>query len=142
MFLLVCLTGCGNKNMISKDDFITKAENNDLVVTDATNQYSSYGYITSATIAQHSDGWQIEFYVLDDAANAQSMFNTNKTNFENSKGGTATETSASMGNYSTYGLTSNGYYMYVSRVDNTLLYVRVKDTYKDKVKDVIKDLGY
>ena len=60
----------------------------------------------------------------------------------NSKGNGATESSANIGNYSTYGLTSNGYYMYVSRVDNTLLYAKVSTTYKDAVKSIIKDLGY
>lgn len=32
--------------------------------------------------------------------------------------------------------------MHVSRIDNTLLYVRAKDTYKKDIKKFVKELGY
>lgn len=70
------------------------------------------------------------------------MFNTNRSTFESYKGNSSSESSSSMGNYSSYTLTSNGYYMHLCRVDNTLLYVKVNDTYKDSVKKLIKELGY
>ncbi len=140
--MLFALTGCGNKNAITTSDFKSKTENLSYVTTDVTSQYASYGYIQEATIAQSSDGYQVEFYVLDDAGNATSMFNTNKATFESYKGNSSTESSSSMGNYSSYSLTSSGYYMYLCRVDNTLLYVKVKDTYKNSVKSLIKELGY
>ena len=54
----------------------------------------------------------------------------------------SSESSSSMGNYSSYTLVSNGYYMHLCRVDNTLLYVKVSDTYKDSVKKLINELGY
>ena len=139
---LFTLTGCENKDVISKDDFISEAKKNDLITVDVTSQYSSYEYIKSATIAKNSNEWQIEFYVLDDADNAKSMFNTNKNIFENSKDNNSAELSKNMGNYSIYELISDGYFMYISRVENTLLYVKVKTTYKDTVKAIIKELGY
>lgn len=89
-----------------------------------------------------SDGWQVEFYVLDDSANATAMFNTNKNIFENYKGNSSSEKSSSIGNSASYSLTSSGYYMYLCRIDNTLLYVKVQDIYKDTVKDLVKELGY
>lgn len=141
-FMLFALTGCGNKTAITTSDFKTKTEKLNYTTTDITSQYASYGYIQEATVAQSSDGYQVEFYVLDDAGNATSMFNTNKTTFDSYKGNSSTEISASMGNYSSYTLTSSGYYMHLCRVDNTLLYVKVNDTYKDSVKSLIKELGY
>jgi hypothetical protein len=70
------------------------------------------------------------------------MFNTNKSTFESYKGNSSSESSANMSNYSTYTLTSSGYYMHLCRVDNTLIYVRVKDDFKKDVQAVIKKLGY
>lgn len=142
MLLMFTLTGCGSKTAITNDEFINKVESHSLTTTDVTSQYSSYDYVKSATVAQSSSDWQIEFYVLDDENYATSMFNTNQSTFESYKGSASSESSASMGNYATYTLTSNGYYMHLCRIDNTLLYVRVNDTYKDTVKDIIKDLGY
>ena len=140
--MLFALTGCGSKTAITTSDFKSKTENLGYTNIDVTSQYSSYDYIQEATVAQSSDGYQVEFYVLDDKGNATSMFNTNKSTFESYKGNSSSESSSSMGNYSSYTLTSSGYYMHLCRVDNTLLYVRVKDTYKDSVKNLIKELGY
>ena len=140
--MVLGLTGCGKKTVISNSDFTIKAQENNYTVVDVTSQYSSYDVIEKATVAKSSDGWQVEFYTLKDKSEASKMFNTNKTKFEGYKGSTSTESSSSMSNYSKYSLTSNGYYMYLCRVDNTLLYVRVKDNYKSTVKDFIKELGY
>ena len=41
-----------------------------------------------------------------------------------------------------YDLESGGYYMHLTKVDNTLLYVRVPSNYKENAKKIIKDLGY
>ena len=99
---------------------------------DAISQYSSYGYVKEATIVQSSDGYQVEFYILDDISNAISIFNTNQKNFESYKSNSSVMSTLSSSNYPSYSLTSSGYYFYLCRVDNTLLYVRVSDTYKVK----------
>ena len=48
----------------------------------------------------------------------------------------------SMNNYATYSLTTNGKYKYLSRIDNTLVYIDVDESYKDIVKDIMKEIGY
>ncbi len=136
------LTGCGNKTEITTDQFKSKVESNGLLTTDVTTQYSEYEYVKEATVALKEGEYQIEFYVLDNEANATSMFNTNKTIFETYKGNASKETSSSVGNYSKYTLQSNDLYMYLCRVKNTLLYIKVDDKYKDDVKNIVKDLGY
>ena len=37
---------------------------------------------------------------------------------------------------------TNGKYKYLSRIDNTLVYVDVDESYKDIVKDIMKEIGY
>lgn len=142
LLILLGVTGCGNKTAISTSTFKSITEENNYITSDVTNQYISYEYVNEATVAQSSEGFQIEFYVLDSESNAISMFNTNKDIFESYKGNASTETSSNIGNNTSYTLTSNGYYMHLCRVDNTLLYVRVLDSYKDSVKDIIKKIGY
>ena len=142
LLVMFTLTGCGSKTALTTDEFKTVSEDNSYVITDVTNQYAMYDYVTEATVAQSSDGWQVEFYVLSDEAYASSMFDNNKNIFEGYKGSSSVEGSTTMGNYETYSLTSDGYYMYLCRVDNTLFYVRVEDDYKDAVKNLAEELGY
>lgn len=141
-FLILFTTGCGNKKAITTADFISKTKELGYESSDVTSQYASYGYIKEATVARSKDGYQSEFYVLDNKSHAVSMFNTNKSIFESYKGNTSAEASANLGNYSSYTLTSSGYYMHICRVDNTLLYVKVKDQYKDNLKKLINELKY
>ena len=142
IIIVLALTGCGKKKAITTSEFISKTESLGFTTTDATSQYAEFDHVKEATIAQHPDGYQIEFYSIDNEANTKGMFTTNKNTFEASKGNGSAESSVSLGNYATYSLTSDGSYMYLCRVDTTLLYIHVEDTYKDSVKDVIKELGY
>lgn len=141
-FILFILTGCGNKTVLTTDKFKSIVTEHDLVATDITNQYEKYDYIQEVTIAKSTDGWQLEYYVISDESYATSMFNNNKSTFESSKGNTSSESSADIGNYSSYTLTTGDKYMHICRVDNTILYVSVDKTYKDTVSDIVKELGY
>lgn len=142
LFILVFLNGCGNKVVITTDTFTKVCDENGFETTNVIEQYKSYDQIREATVARNADGLQIEFYVIDSADNASSMFETNKTKFEANKGSVSSNTSVSMGNYENYAQTSNGQYMYVSRVDNTLIYMTVDENYKDIMKEIVKQLGY
>ena len=128
IFILTAFSGCTKQNAITNSKFEEKAKEKGFTVGDATAQYESYDYIKTATVAQSPDGWQVEFYVLDEDANAVSMFNTNK--------------SKSVSNYSMYSLVSSGYYMHLYRIDNTLMYVKVDEEYKDAAKEFVGSLGY
>ncbi len=142
LLMVFVLTGCKNKTAITTSDFKTKAEGLGYTTADVLDKFSTFEYVKEATVAQSADGFQVEFYVLDNESNATGMFNTNKTSFESSKSGVSSESSVNMANYSTYTLTSNGYYMHLCRVDNTLLYVKVKESKKDAAKKLIDDLDY
>lgn len=141
-FMIFALTGCGNKTSITTNEFTTKTKNKNYTITNVKSQYASYEYIKEATVAKSEEGFQIEFYVLDNKENAMNMFETNQKDFESNKQDNSLETSTAVGNYQKYSLLSNGYYMYICRIDNTLIYARVNETYKNTVKDLIKDLGY
>jgi len=70
------------------------------------------------------------------------MYNTNKSKYESEKANVSSSTTSNMKNYSTYSLNTNGTYKYLSRIDNTLVYVDVDEDYKDDVKEIMKEIGY
>ena len=138
---LITLTGCLSKKVMSTDDFTIFAESKEMKVVDAISQYEEYEHVTEATIAL-AEAWQVEFYVLVDEDSAIGMYDTNVAKFEARKQGASSETSAEMLNYDSYSLTTGGNYMYVSRVENTIIYVDVEDEYKEDVKTFIEEMGY
>lgn len=140
LFVAIFLTGCGNKKAITTRDFKNITEQSGFSTIDTKDQFEENSII-EATLAYNLD-YKIEFYVLNSDASAKGMFEHNKGIFESRKSGVSKYTSTNIGNSSTYMLQSGGYYMYLSRIDNTLLYVNVLDKYKDTIREVIKDLGY
>ena len=149
--IVVVLVGIGlitfnalnkEKTPISASTFNTTMESKGYVMTNTTSQFAQYpNYMSESYVAQKT-GYQIEFYELTSEENAISMYNTNKTKFESQKTNASASATASMNNYSTYSLTTNGKYKYLSRINNTLVYVDVDESYKDIVKDIMKEIGY
>ncbi len=130
------------KTPISANTFNTTMASKGYVMTNTTSQFSQYeNYMSESYVAQ-KPGYQIEFYQLSNEENAISMYNTNKAKFESQKTNSSASATASMNNYSTYSLTTNGKYKYLSRIDNTLVYIDVDESYKDVVKDIMKEIGY
>jgi len=131
------------KTSITASSFYTNMSQKGYSVQDASSQFADYNYIKQAYIAASNDySYQIEFYELLDDSYATSFYNNNKSIFESSKGNASAETSVGLKNYSKYTLSSNGKYMVVSRIDNTVVYVNVDDNYKDTVKAILDELGY
>lgn len=55
--MLFVLTGCGNKNVITTNDFISETEKLGYTATNVIEQYASYSYVKEATVAQSSEGY-------------------------------------------------------------------------------------
>ena len=140
--VLLTLTGCMDKTVKNTSDFKSLSEKYKYTISDVTSQYSDNQKVKNATVAKSSQDFQIEFFVLEDEGIAGKMFYTNKTTFENSKSGASMQSSSSGENYQTYALTCNNKYMYLCRVDNTLLSVSIPSDYKDNVKKFVEELGY
>ena len=136
------LTGCiGNKEKISSDQFIEFAAESEYEIIDKTKVLKDSN-IKKVILAKKSDDYQLEFYKLKGITEAIYMFNDNRKIFKISKNDTSTYTYTNLGNYSIYSLTNESYYMYLCRVDNTLLYVKVPVEYKDEVVEFSNKIGY
>ena len=140
--VLLTLTGCCEKAVKNTSDFKSLSEKYKYTVSDVTSQYADNKKVKNALVAKSSQDFQIEFFVLEDEGSAGIMFFTNKTTFERNKRGSSSQASTSSPNYQTYSLTCNNQYMYLCRVENTLLSVNIPSNYKDNVKKFIEELGY
>ena len=139
---IITLTGCKNKTAITAEDFKSRMESKGYNVQDATNQFSSNPEVKKVYIALNSN-YQIEFYEIDTLDNAVLFYNNNNKNiFEQSKSNVSSYTSKELANYAKYRLNTSGKYKVVSRIDNTVIYLNVNDTYKKDVDSILNSLGY
>lgn len=140
---LFLLTGCVKKTSITTKQFKKVAEEHNLKTTDILNQYEEYNnIIKDATLAIKNDEWQIEFYIITNATEAKEMFKNNVNQLESLAKSTTMKTKVNMLNYNTFSQTTMDKYSYVSRVENTLLYLNVKVEKKDEVMAIVEALGY
>lgn len=131
------------KTPISANQFKNVMTQKGYEITDATSQFAQYDYVKQVYVAGNSyTSYQIEFYELADETTALGFYNNNATTFQNQKSSSSAETNVNGKNHSKYTLSSSGKYMVVSRIDNTVVYLSVNDTYKDEVKSILKELGY
>lgn len=142
LMIIILLTGCKNKKAINSNDFKEKATSNNYIVSDITSQFEKSKIVENAVTANKLGAWVVEFYTLKNDSSAKYMFNYNKEKASSEKVKNSKEASSSSGNFSTYSLTNNGYYIYICKVDNTLLYAKVNEQYKDEVNKFIQELGY
>lgn len=131
------------KASITASDFYSTMQQKGYVVQDAKSQFADYDYIKQVYIAANSDyTYKLEFYELEDTSYAVNFYKNNKAIFEESKGNVSAENSIEGKNHAKYTLSSNGQYMVVSRINNTVMFVKVEDAYRDTVKSILKELGY
>ena len=62
--------------------------------------------------------------------------------FEKQKENTLAETNVNGKNYSKYTLSTGNKYKVLSRIDNTVIYLDVDNSYKEEVKNILGELGY
>ncbi|MBE5954645.1 MAG: hypothetical protein E7257_10930 [Lachnospiraceae bacterium] len=130
------------KKSITAGEFYDEMEEEGYVMVDVTSQYASYGIDEAYLAVKPNQEYQIEFYELSSVSKAESMFESNKDYFKDRAGSKRVTSSYGFGNYDIYSLTSNGDFMYLCRIDNTLLYIDVDDSYKKEVQEIIDELDY
>lgn len=82
------------------------------------------------------------FYELSSEENAIDAYRSLLTQIESQESNVSASYTISMKNYGIYSLITKKDYKYISRIDNTLIYVNVDKDYKDTVKDILKEIGY
>lgn len=142
--ILTITVGCSlTKKTLDNTRFISIMSDNNFKVTNVTDQYNNYEFIKSVQVAiSENNDFQIEFYELDTIENAQKMFESNKSDFEEEKSSSAFTSNINMTNYNTFTLSDDTIYRYICRVDNTLVYINTIKEHQKEVKEIIESLGY
>ena len=130
------------KESITAREFKNIMEDKGYTIVNAKEQFAEMDYIEKVYLALEYEEYQIEFYETSDDAGAIYLYNYNKALAEGQKKGTSVGTTLQGKNYSEYTLTMDGKYKYISRINNTMVYLNVEEEYKDEVKEIIKELGY
>ncbi len=128
---------------ITAEQFKEEMEKRDFMITTATTQFAETDYVKQVYIAIPSDySYQIEFYEFTEEKYAISFYNNNKDIFERTAGSVKAENEINVKNHGKYAISTNGKYSSVIRAGNTAVYISINDMYKDKVKEMIKRIGY
>ena len=141
---VLILTGCTNKKPITSNDFYNRMKAKNFILTDVTDQYSEYPHMKKVYVAQSPDlKYQIEFCEIENDKMAKKVFESNKETFEKSLGNVVkARIDYNKDNVQKFKAISSGHFMAVTRINNTIIYVRVPQEYYKSVSSILKQLGY
>lgn len=144
LILVILLSACStNKEAVDSNEFKNIMRDNNYYVVNSKEQFSEYDYIIDSYIAIDSNKkYQIEFYELEDDANAIAFYDYNKDIFEASRTTSSVYTDVNLSNNSKYTLTNEDSYKVLSRIDNIVIYINVDEEFKDEIISILKKLGY
>lgn len=131
------------KESITAPEFVNNMQSRRYITQDVKSQFEEYDYIKEAYVASARDySYQLEFYELSDENYATMFYSTNKSIFESYKDNSSVETNIDGKNYSKYTLKVNEQYMLLSKIDNTVIYLKSDIKNKDSINKLLKEIGY
>ena len=138
---IIVLGGCFTKKSITSSEFKNIMEKNGYTISENQEEHDFDG-VDESFLAVKTDKYQIEFYTFNQEILAEGFFEEKVNEFVSLEDGNNIKTSQQGSNYKTYSITTEDVYAYISRIDDTLLYVNVDKEYKDEVQTSIKELNY
>lgn len=138
------MTGCNSsktKEVASVETFNNEATTEGFTVSDNSDTYQEYDYISSSTIAT-IDELDIEMVVYDTDEFAKKSQEQQIEKFNLLKGVNAVIKKDEGKNYYRYTMVANGKYMITSRIDNTLIFCKTDTDNSEKVEKLFDTLGY
>ena len=141
--LCMILTGCGGKEKEVKtiNDYQVACENNGLTMIDKTEQYKNDSYITNSKACILNDE-EIEMVAYDSSDSAKKAQDNQIEQFKSFRSTSNIIEKDKGKNYYKYTMITNGYYIISSRVDNTLIFTRIKLDDKEAVDKLLNELDY
>lgn len=129
------------KNAITYRDFQKYTEESGYKFID-NRERISVDEIGKSCAAYIREGVGVEFTECVSEKVARQLYNNYDAYAENFKSNVSRRTTVNVLNYGSYTLETPEVYMHITRIDNTIMYVRVSPEDKETVVRVMKDLGY
>lgn len=131
------------KKAVTEEQFVEIAKEKGYNIGEVQKDTLNNTAITSAKIAVSSDyRYLVEFYILNSHETASHFFDECKSNFESSKVEGSMPTEESSKEYEKYTLKSDGKYMYLARINNTIIQLNVNEQDEKAATEFINALGY
>lgn len=135
-----------NKKIITSDEFIELSSK--LGYNTSRSNETTPATIIEFWTAQKND-YEINFHVtmpnIDKKAKkiiTDNYFNQIKEEYEKFKDSSSKEEYHSYGNFSKYTLSTDEFYIKVTKIDNTIMFTKVPVQYKDDIINLFNQLGY
>lgn len=136
--ITILLCSCKRNSALTEEEFTSITKNHKLTVVDVTEQFESKKQVKGAYVADSGNDYQIEYFVFDSENSAKDMYNKNKDDFKSTKSNKDKEKESN----DTYTTTTSDYFMYISRIENSVLYIKVPISVKEEIQKIIKELKY
>ena len=138
-FILVGVTGCGEKNPITGEKFSELLQNYEYEVIDMKNMIAEDA--AEVAKAARKEETVIQFFILPNVEKAEELYTKYESEFMG-KAGDVKPVKKSKANYEYYKIKIDGMYYVTSRIENTYIYISCDESYADEVDTILKDLGY
>ncbi len=137
---IVCLAIMqSGKKAITMEQFEEKAKENGYKIADIQNDITKKEEIINAKLAISEDySYFISFYILKDNDSASNFYKEQKEEFAKTKQEENEPIEKKSKSYEEYSLKSNGKYMYISRIENTIVQFNVNESEEQKVKEFLE----
>lgn len=123
------------KKPITEEKFIEELEAKGYNLSDITNEFSEYNYITKVYLATNKE-FKIQFYLLEDEEQAKMFYRNTEVSIENSKADSISRTSSKCTVLSISGFKA------ISRISNTVICLQVPKFNVKEAKQILKEIGY
>lgn len=138
IMLVLCLSACGKHKALTTNEFSSIMSKDGYLVNDVTNNYKNNDLIIKATVAYNSD-YQMEFYESKGKSQAHEFFDYNKQLLYDAN---VSKVEEEEGNYEKYSVIKDDKYVYISRIDNTIVFAYTNSEFKDRIDASIEKIGY
>jgi len=137
---LFVLAACSAREAITASDFEMQMARAGYSVQDVTTQVDMSSLV-SYHIAYLNNTY-VEFLVLETESRAIRQFNDVQRMFIGSRGNVYSYRVSSASNFNRFSQTSNGEFLFVGRVDNTILLLMTDSDSRSKADEIISLFGY
>ena len=139
VFMVTLLTSC-KKTPSDTSTFRALANEKGYILYDVTEQYVNAPQVREATIAAPSDrAFRIEFYIITDKDSAKELFQSQSEVMEGAKGDSWSGNVSNGANYAKRTVVTEGKYMMLCYIENTMLYVPMTDITNRKAIEAFID---
>ncbi len=129
------------KEALSAENFTEIVENNNLTVTDASNDPTLDPEYVDVVLVAEDDKMYIQFWNMDSAETAESMCDGNTQAYISEYSGTFVGNSGL--NYEKKEISGkNDEFVVISRIDDTFIIAETTKEYKDELKELVAELSY